>query len=379
MLEDMKKPELLVDAASPEIRSRTGLSAPDIFLYLKESDTKASVYFDAREFAIQCERLKTMGRSDIRVERLEPYLEEAEKITLEGTPQQRALVAILREKKIDALEVSANLPYGWARLLEQAGIALSIHDFAREQRYKTEDQLLMMKESQKVTEGAYDLVRKILGESLIDGDRLIYQGKILTSEWLKTQVQVYFMEKNYSNPHGMVIASGEQSARPHDDGNGPLLPNSPIIVDIFPVNNATGYYADMTRTYVKGKPSKRFEEIYQAVKEVQHIVADAIEVGWKACDVYTRTVEEFAKRGFETSSEKGFMHRTGHGLGLSVHEDPSLLKGWDDLLEPGMVVTVEPGLYYPGIGGARIEDVIVFHSDGRKENINTYEKELCIP
>ncbi len=374
----MSLPQLLVDASSPEIRARTGLTAPDVFLYLRDAAGKDSAYFDAREYGVQQERLKALG-SSLKLVKLEPYLEQAEKIDISASQQQRALIAILREQNIAELAVSAALPYGWATVLEKAGITLSIHDFAREQRHKTEQQLGFMDKAQRVTEGAYDLVRKILSESTIEGSKILHGGKPLTSEWVKSQVQLYFIERNFSNPHGMIVASGEQAARPHDDGHGELLANSTIIVDIFPMDNVTGYYADMTRTYVKGTPSADALAIHTAVQEVQKTVLDQIQVGSVCGDIYALTVEEFKKRGFESGSEKGFMHRTGHGLGLSVHEDPSLLKGWKDKMEPGMVTTVEPGLYYPGIGGSRIEDVVVFHEDGRKENITRYPSDLIIP
>lgn len=374
----MALPQLLVDASSPEIRARTGLTAPDVFLYLRDSAGNDVAYFDAREYGVQQERLKALG-SKLNLMKLEPYLEKAESIDVKASQQQRALIAILREQGTKELAVSAALPYGWATALQAAGIRLEIHDFAREQRHKTEQQLGFMDKAQRVTEGAYDLVRKILAESTIEGSKIMHNGKPLTSEWVKSQVQLYFIERNFSNPHGMIVASGEQAARPHDDGHGELLANSTIIVDIFPMDNATGYYADMTRTYVKGTPSADALAIHTAVQEVQKIVLDQIQVGSVCGDIYALTVEEFKKRGFESGSEKGFMHRTGHGLGLSVHEDPSLGKGWADTMEPGMVTTVEPGLYYPGIGGSRIEDVVVFHQDGRKENITRYPSDLIIP
>lgn len=369
----MATAQLLIDSKSAEIRHRTGISAPDTFVFLAKSGEKGTVFFDAREYAIQEIRLKKAG-TGVAIERLEPYLEKADAMKKDLPRQKKALLAILEAKGVEAVEVSESLPYGWATVLIDAGIAVSVRDFSRDRRNKSEREIALMIEAQRVTEGAYDIVRDMLRRSAIDGDRIVLDEETLTSEWVKAELKTYFLKKGYSNPAGMVISSGEQSARPHDDGSGPLLPNQFIIADIFPQNDETGYFADMTRTYVKGEPTARMREIYDAVREVQQAVLDYVAVGVRCEDVYKKTVEEFTKRGFETSPEKGFMHRTGHGLGLDIHEGSSFATGDPDVLEPGVAMSVEPGLYYPGIGGVRLEDIVVFHQDGTKQDITDYEK-----
>lgn len=382
----MTSADLLIDARSPEIRHRTGITAPDAFLYLRTDDGADTVFFDAREFAIQRQKIDALGRRT-RVEALEPYQTKAKDIEIDGSGMQKTFLAILRERGIDAVRVSPNLPYEWALFFERAGIALSMHDFPSERTVKTEEEIARMIEVQRVAEEAFELARGILRESVIDpsassgraGAQLRYAGDILTSERMKAELKAFFLRRGYSNPEGIIVASGEQTARPHDEGTGPLLAHQAIIIDIFPQNDETGYFADMTRTFVKGTPSKELRAIFDAVRDVQAEIADGIALGDTGDIVYRRTVEAFFARGYETSKEKGFMHGTGHGLGLAVHELPNLKPSSTDVLGPGMVVTVEPGLYYPGLGGARVEDVIVFHPDGRKENINRFDKEFLIP
>jgi len=156
------------------------------------------------------------------------------------------------------------------------------------------------------------------------------------------------------------------------------LPNASIIVDIFPRSEETGFFADMTRTFVKGEPSDEIIELFDAVDKVQRQVIDYIEVGIECAAVHRETVRLFKELNHETSNEKGFMHGTGHSLGLSLHEGPLLNARSEQKIEAGMVFTIEPGLYYPGLGGVRIEDVIVVHADGRKENITKFTKPTFI-
>lgn len=373
----MTSADLLIDARSPEIRHRTGITAPDAFVYLRTDDGVDTVFFDAREFAIQKQKIDALGRS-VRVEALEPYQEKAQDIEIDASPMQKTCLTILRERGIDTVRVSPNLPYGWALCLERAGIALAVHDFPSERAVKTDTEIAWMIDAQRVTEEAFELARGMLRESVIDGAFLLYNGARLTSEMMKGALKSFFVQKGYTNPEGMIVASGEQTARPHDEGTGPLLAHQSIIIDIFPQHDETGFFADMTRTFVKGEPSKALRALLEAVCDVQSVIAHGVQLGDAGGSVYRRTVDAFAARGYETSKEQGFMHGTGHGLGLAVHELPNLKPSSDDVLVPGNVVTIEPGLYYPGIGGVRIEDVMVFHPDGRKENINRFDKDCII-
>lgn len=368
---------LLIDSHGADMRHRTGITAPDTFVYLAKPGDTGTVYFDAREYGVQEIRLQQAG-TGVRIERLEPYLERADAMPSALPRDKRALLAILEHNDVDTVEVSESLPFGWAKALLDAGITVRTRDFSRERRNKTERELQHMIEAQRVTEGAYLLVESLLAAATIADGVLHHGGQILTSERVKAAVKTYFLERGYANPAGMIVASGEQTARPHDDGNGPLLANQCIIVDIFPQHEATGYFADMTRTYLKGTPTPEMQRMYDAVREVQETILDMVQVGVRCEDVYLRTVEEFTKRGYETSPQRGFMHRTGHGLGLEVHEGSSFNRGDADVLEPGVAMTVEPGLYYPGIGGVRIEDVVVFHQDGTKENITRHPKNFVI-
>ncbi|MFM9030120.1 MAG: M24 family metallopeptidase, partial [Opitutaceae bacterium] len=149
---------------------------------------------------------------------------------------------------------------------------------------------------------------------------------------------------------------------PHDRGSGPLRAHELIIVDIFPRVTATGYHGDMTRTFLRGRASDAQRALYEAVRAAQRAALGGIRAGANGRDVHRRCVEVFESRGFRTEHRPhgsvGFFHGTGHGLGLAVHEAPRMSGSIDYTLRGGSVVTVEPGLYYPGLGGCRVEDVV---------------------
>ncbi|MCE9643153.1 MAG: M24 family metallopeptidase [Candidatus Andersenbacteria bacterium] len=365
----MKTAFVLVDAKGPEILHRTGITAPDSFIYLAVDGEKSKVFFDAREYDVQSQKIQRTG-NDIQVERLEPYMQKTFSETL---------VNILKHFSITEAKISPNMPYALASALKDAGIALVVHDYESERDKKTEQEITDMIEAQRVNESAFALVYDILSQSIIDKGFIVFGGKVLTSEYVKHRLRTHLLEQGYDCPDGIIVASGEQTARPHDEGSGPLLPNEAIIIDIFPRSEKTGFYADMTRTFVKGTPSKELAELFTAVQEVQKEIADSVAVGEVCSTVHARTVDAFKKRGYPTSPEKGFMHGTGHSLGLSVHEGPRINAICDVAIESGMALTVEPGLYCPGVGGVRIEDVVVFHLDGTKENITQFNQSFFIP
>jgi len=138
-------------------------------------------------------------------------------------------------------------------------------------------------------------------------------------------------------------------------------------MDIFPRSETTLYYADFTRTVVRGKASPELKKIYAAVKQGQDLAFQMIRHGIGSKKVHAAIQTRFTQLGFNTGVKdgrmQGFFHSTGHGLGLDIHEPPRVSVG-EDILKAGQVVTVEPGLYYKGIGGVRLEDVVVVTKKG---------------
>lgn len=199
---------------------------------------------------------------------------------------------------------------------------------------------------------------KILQNSKIKRNKIYHGKELVTSEYLHSFINSELMKRNCV-AHSTIVASGEQGSLPHHHGSGPIIPHTPIIFDIFPRHAKTMYWGDMTRTMVKGKPSDTVKKMYQAVLAANKNAARLLKHGVNGMTVHQQAVNTLEKYGFKTGKidgqMQGFIHSTGHGLGLDIHELPSVSTR-DVILKKGNVVTIEPGLYYKKHGGIRIED-----------------------
>ena len=181
-----------------------------------------------------------------------------------------------------------------------------------------------------------------------------------------------------------IISCGAESADPHAIGSGPIKPHSPVVIDIFPVSLRTHYYGDMTRTIFKGEPSAGLQKMYEAVREAQEQAIAQVRAGADGKDIYDSVCRHFNAEGYptriSTKGGEGFIHGLGHGVGIDIHEPPSL-GATSSILKAANVVTVEPGLYYPRprrnipAGGIRIEDAVVV-KNGDCENLTKFPKDL---
>jgi Xaa-Pro aminopeptidase len=203
-------------------------------------------------------------------------------------------------------------------------------------------------------------IRIISRATVVDGI-LHRNGKPLTSEAVKQEMHTLLLARG-CRAQDTIVACGTDSAVPHLRGSGPLAEGEPIIIDLFPQDEITGYCADLSRTVVKGEPDLKVAEMYRAVREAQRLAASRAKPGVDGAALHQAVVEFFAEQGFE-STTRGFIHSLGHGIGLEVHENPSLGPGGGPL-EAGNVFTLEPGLYYPEVGGVRLEDMALLTPRG---------------
>jgi Xaa-Pro aminopeptidase len=161
-------------------------------------------------------------------------------------------------------------------------------------------------------------------------------------------------------------------------GSGAILEGEPIVFDLFPRDRETGCFADMTRTFVVGEPAEELRGHQALVKEALDLAMGRIRPGVRGDELMRAVCELFHEHGYKTPLHKergevladGFFHGLGHGVGLEVHEEPSLGLNGQELV-PGDVVTVEPGLYRSGYGGVRLEDLVLVTEDGY-ENLTDY-------
>jgi Xaa-Pro aminopeptidase len=274
------------------------------------------------------------------------------------------VIALLaRELKAGAFTVPGDFPAGLYKELRDIGLRVEISSGALfpEREIKSPSEAAAIREGNRCSAAGIAAAERLLRSCRVRAGRLYLMGSALTSERVKVAVETACVEAG-SVSDSTIVAGGDQACDPHNRGSGPLRANELIIVDVFPRVAATGFHGDMTRTFLRGRASDAQKAIVEAVRAAQLRALATIRAGVNGTEVHRRVSETFVERGFETRrtprGSVGFFHGTGHGLGLEVHEPPRMNATFDYALRLGSVVTVEPGLYYPGVGACRIEDVV---------------------
>lgn len=289
------------------------------------------------------------------------------------------IAAVLHANNAKRAGVDHSFPVVFADTLRNKGYELRPLSGAVEslRSVKSARELGNIEAVQRACEGALRGALSILRHSTIAGDELHFEGTVLTSERLKGSLGCSLIQ-NGCSASDVILSSGADSALPHLTGSGPIKSDAPIVFDISPQSVESRYNADMSRTVVRGEPSQELVDMYEAVLGAQQAAFNMVKPGVTGAEVHARVVDFFGERGFKTDLEKGygFIHSTGHGVGLEVHELPYIGKT-GGALQPGNVITIEPGLYYPDIGGVRLEDVAVI-TDRGYTNLTHFEKKLVI-
>jgi len=289
---------------------------------------------------------------------------------------------ILREHKIRRAVVPDDFPLGLARALQRLGIKLKPRaNFFPQREFKSADEVRKISAALMMAEVGMAEGLQALRLSKIDKRRqLIYRGLPLTSERLRAVIDCAILQAS-GLAANTIVAGGKQGCDPHECGYGPLRAHEPVILDIFPRSQKTGYFGDITRTVVRGRASEAVKKLYDAVFHGQRIGLQKVRAGTSTAEIHECILQFFTQRGFHTGRRngrmEGFFHGTGHGLGLEIHEAPSICATSRGKLKTGQVVTVEPGLYYPEIGGVRLEDVALVTGNGAR-NLTRFEKVLEI-
>ena len=345
------------DSKYPALRHEVPLPLPDPIAYL-EADGERTIVAGS----LDVPRMQGLGSASV-VSFEELGLNE---LLAEGKPLGDAIrgcvVRACKRLELGDVRVPGDFPLDLADELREGGVTARADGalFDRRRRSKTEAELAGIRRAQRAAEAAMHHIR----------DRL-REGGPTTAEELRAGARRVFVD-NGCAPHDMlVVAAGAHGADPHDEGEGPIPPGVPIVVDIFPRDMASGCWGDITRTFCLGEPPDELVGWHRTVREAQQQAIAAVrpgigggELNRIACDVIRSA--GYATRldpGVPELLEDGFVHYLGHGLGLDLHEAPTLDEGGETLV-PGDVVTVEPGVYRRGFGGCRIEDVVLVTDDG---------------
>lgn len=283
-----------------------------------------------------------------------------------------AMIAGLVGKKI---LIPPNFPVALANALsEHCSLTVDIGTVMEMRSKKRRQEILVMKHVQKVTQKAMGLAVSLIRSASVKKGILHIDRQPLTAEYVKYSMHCMLLEHGCSAVD-TIVSCGEETAIPHMTGTGPLKSDEPIVIDLFPVEEKSGYYADMTRTVVKGEPSTDILAMYDALRQAKQLGISRVKAGVLGSDVHQTVVDFFKDHGYE-SNTRGFVHNLGHGVGLQVHELPTVGPAGKSLVS-GNVITIEPGLYFPGTGGVRLEDIGAVTAKGF-DNFTIFPEDLIV-
>ncbi|MGZ8900809.1 MAG: M24 family metallopeptidase [Limisphaerales bacterium] len=374
----MSKENLLIVADSERDANMlyaVRMFVPDAFIYLKLNGACHVVLSD-----LEIDRARKAARH-CKIHSLTEFQERLKKSGVKRPGLAHVIRAVLREHHTKKISVPPNFPHGLARQLRDLNVKVKLwkNDSLPARELKTPEEVkkisaaLMMAEV-GLSEGIQVLKRAKVGKNR----RLMHNNVPLTSERLRAIIDTAIIQAG-GFAHHTIVSCGDQACDPHEHGYGPIKANVPIILDVFPRSQKTGYFGDITRTVVKGRAPEPVRKMYHSVAQAQEIAFGHLCDGASGREIHRKVSDYFESQGFKTGKHngrmEGFFHGTGHGVGLEIHESPRISKTSTDKLQAGHVVTLEPGLYYLGLGGIRLEDMAYLTHKAPK-NLTKFEKVL---
>ncbi|HEV2096485.1 MAG TPA: Xaa-Pro peptidase family protein [Chthoniobacterales bacterium] len=352
----------------------TRLVVGDPFVFLEQNGKRTILLSD-----LEIDR----GRKQAQVDEILPYGEferEVQNGAKKAPEFEKVVSHFLRKRGVRSALVPSNFPLRLAQVLEGNKIRLETANglFWPAREAKTDDELRQMRRALSITEQGLARAMEVLAACRSRrGKKLDWFGRVLTSEILRAEIDSAILRAG-GLPANTIVAGGDQACDPHERGSGPLYADALIILDVFPRDAKTGYFGDITRTVVRGRATEEQRRLWETVREGQALGLKNMKPGVDGLELHNRIKQLFTDRGYPTETRDGrnvgFFHGTGHGLGLEIHEFPRFQK---TVFKAGQTLTVEPGLYYPGLGGVRIEDVVVVTRTGIRM-LSRFEKRLEI-
>jgi Xaa-Pro aminopeptidase len=342
----------------------TGFRAPDPFVYL-ESGGKSAILLNDLEL--------DRGRREARVDEVVSSSELGKSLTKKtgAHPTQIAVIAaFLKARRATKPLVPADFPLGLAHELEKEGIVVKpvAGMFRPEREIKTQEEIKLLTQATRITECGMERAFEVLRASEI-GPRSVLKwgGGTLTSERLRTEIETAILRAGGIPAGNSIVAGGEQACDPHERGHGPLKAHQLLILDLFPRAAGSGYYGDLTRTVVRGKATEAQSRLWEICLLGQKLALGSLRAGADGGEIHEEVTQFFTDNDYPTERVNdrwsGFFHGTGHGLGLDLHESPRF---GATQLKAGQVFTIEPGIYIPGLGGVRHEDVALITAKGHQ-------------
>ena len=355
---------------SPELRHEIPTLITDPFLYAER---------DGRRYAVISQLDADGARTAAPgLEVLAPEELGQDELIASGMPrdevQHEVVVRACRKLEIASAAVPPVFPIALADHLRGAGLELSADRalFVDRRLVKNDAELAGIRRAQKAADAGMRVAADMLRAAEPGDGVLMLAGEPLTSERIKVPVEAAFAEHGAAIDE-FIVASGPRTAVGHDMGSGPIAPGAPIVIDMWPWDRATGCFSDMTRSFAVADPGPELREWYALCREALERAVAATRPGVTGFELFKLVCDFFESHGHPTQLSKqpgeilrdGFFHGLGHGVGLEVHEEPSLGRaGKNQPLKAGEVVAIEPGLYRHGYGGCRVEDLVLVTEDG---------------
>ncbi len=357
------------------MRYAAGLSASEPFIYLR---IKGKGYVVASDLELR--RTREQARR-CRVLSLSHCQRQLRRQGHGETGLAEVVRLLLRQWRLKKVHVPANFPLGLALELRRLKIKVKPVEggLFREREHKTAEEVKKISAAIIMAEVGLSEALQVLKRSRVGKQgRLYYHEVPLTADKLRSVIHVAIFQAG-GQADGSIVAGGRQACDPHERGHGVLRAHQPIIIEIFPRSQKTGYFGNVARTVVKGRASEAIRQLYHTVAHGLAVAMDHLQPRVQGGEVHRAVQHFFDGEGYRTCRHngqmQGFIHGTGHGLGLELHEPPQLSLRSPDVLQAGNVVGVEPGLYYPELGGVRLEDVALIRG---KAAVNLTEAEKVL-
>lgn len=354
---------------SPELRNEIPLAVPDPFVYLERGGAR-HVYVGSME----APRIRGLGL-DLTVHTLEEI--GIDELRAQGFGYYELALEWVARSCTHAGLTSAVVPHtfpaGHLDRIRQEGIELTVDQptFDARRRVKSPPQLEGIRRAQRAAEAGLTTGIALLRSASNNDGTLWLDGKALTVERVKQAMGITFAEHGCTAEE-FVVAPGPQGAAGHDMGHGPIPYGVPVVFDLWPRDDTSACFADMTRTVVAGPASDQVREWHRVTREALAAATAFVRAGVECRDVFDMVCDVYEAAGYPTQRTKtagqvlnsGFFHGLGHGVGLEAHEGPFMGLLPAGPLLAGDVITLEPGAYDPAIGGVRLEDLVLVTADG---------------
>jgi Xaa-Pro aminopeptidase len=351
----------------------TRFRVPDAFVFVETEGGTAILLSD-----LEVDR----GRREARVDEVVSFSEWEKKV--QGAKEKKpaftkVVAAFLKDRGLKQVSVPADFPLGMARALKKQGLGIrpAKAAFFPAREIKAVREIKAIEAALRITEAGMARGMEILRAATIRKDgKLQWARRVLTAELLRREMEIAVVRAGGEAQGDTIVACGDLACDPHERGHGALRAHELLVLDIFPRDARSGYFGDMTRTVIRGQAGEAQRAIWETCLEGQEQVLAAMKPGAVGREIHEGIKACFAERGYPTEVKdgrwQGFFHGTGHGLGLEIHESPRFAA---TVFKVGQVITVEPGIYVPGIGGVRHEDVALVTREGCRV-LSHFPKEL---